>query len=98
MIQVLILMTDLIANHHQESKLSVETGRSNAKSESAKLRTLRAHVPMCSACFRAHVPTCVACLRAHVPTCLMYLRAQAPTCLACLLVHVPTCLAYSLCA
>ena len=85
MIQVLILLTDLIANHHQESKLSFETGRSNAKSESAKLRTL-------------HVPRCVACLRAHVPTCLMRLHAQVPTCLACLLVHVPTCLAYSLCA
>ena len=46
--------------------------------ESAKLRALRAHVPMCLACLRAHVPTCLACLRAHVLcvlTCQCALRA-----------------------
>ena len=56
------------------------------KSESAKLRALRAHLPTCLACLRAHVPTCLACLRAHVPTCLACLRAHVP-CVLC----VPTC-------
>ena len=61
--------------------------------ESAKLRTLLAHVPTCLACLRAHVPTCLACLRAHVPTCLACLRGHVLTCLACLLAHMPTFLA-----
>ena len=64
-------------------------------SESAKLRILRAHVPMCLACLRAHVPTCLLCLRAHVLTCQLALRAHTPTCLPCLRAHVPTCFACS---
>ena len=61
--------------------------------ESAKLRTLRAHVPACLACLRAHVPTCLACLRAHVPTCFACLPDHVSTCLACLRAHVSTYLA-----
>ena len=72
MIQVLILVTDLIANHHQESKLNVETGRSNAKSESVKLRTLRAHVTIVP---RAFVLMCQRALRAYVLTCQLVLCA-----------------------
>ena len=61
--------------------------------ESAKLRALRAHLPMCLAYLRAHVPASLACLRAHAPTCLACLHAHMPMCLACLHAHMPMCLA-----
>ena len=59
--------------------------------ESAKLRTLRAHVPTCLACLRAQMPTCLACLRAHVSTCQRALRACILTCQSVLRAYVLTC-------
>ena len=71
------------------------------KSESAKLRALRPHVPTYFAWLRAHVPCVLTCSRAsvpcmptfHVPTCLV-LRAYLLTCqraLRAFRAYVPTC-------
>ena len=56
------------------------------KNESAKLLTLRAHVPTCLACLSAHVLTCLTCLRPRMPCVLMCSGANS---LACLRAHVP---------
>ena len=60
--------------------------------ESAKLRTLRAHVPTCLACLRAHMLRCLAYLRAHMPRCLVCSRANMPCVFICSCANVPTCL------
>ena len=50
---------------------------------SAKLRTLRTHVPTCLACLCDHMPTCLECSSGHVPTCLEYLSTLIAYVLIC---------------
>ena len=50
----------------------------HGSSESANLRTLRAHISTCHACLRANVPCVLTCSRVNVSCVLTWSRANVP--------------------